>query len=171
MNRNAWMPLFVFVILLGVAGARLGQPEPPLSSALEGKPLPAFSLPLLEGGERLTPETLAGRPAILNVFGSWCVACVAEHPIWAEVSKRVAVYGIAWMDEPAKTKAWLAQRGNPYTAVGVDTDSRFALDMGVAGAPESYLISPDGRIVAKIPGPVTEAVWRDTLLPALEAMK
>jgi DsbE subfamily thiol:disulfide oxidoreductase len=166
-RMGLWLPLAALVLLLGVSALRLNRTEAPLPSPLLGKPLPEFALPRLDGGE-LTAASLRGRAAVINVFASWCVACVAEHPVWFEAAKEAEIVGIAWMDDPDKTRAWLAERGNPYRAVGVDRDSRVALDLGVTGAPETYVVA-DGRIVFKYAGVVTPDIWRRDIRPLLEA--
>jgi cytochrome c biogenesis protein CcmG/thiol:disulfide interchange protein DsbE len=162
-----WLPLAALLLLLAAAGLRLSRPETPLPSPLVGKPLPDFVLPRLDGGE-IAAASLRGRSVVLNVFASWCVACAAEHPVWMDVSKETEVVGIAWMDDPDKTRAWLAERGNPYRVVGVDRDSRVALELGVTGAPETYVISAKGRVLFKQTGPITWDVWRRRIRPLLE---
>lgn len=166
-RMGLWLPLAALVLLLGVSALRLNRAEAPLPSPLLGKPLPEFVLPRLDGGE-LTAASLRDRAVVLNVFASWCVACVAEHPVWMDISKEAEIVGIAWMDDPDKTRAWLAERGNPYRAVGLDRDSRVALDLGVTGAPETYVISAKGRILFKHTGPVTWDIWRRRIRPLLE---
>lgn len=168
---TTWLPLLAFVVLLGLVATRIGKTEPPLPSPLIGQPLPAFSLPLLDGEGRLTPDALKGRAVVLNVFGSWCVACVEEHPVLLEAAKTAEIVGIAWRDDPAKTREWLAKRGNPYRVVGLDPDSRAAVDLGITGAPESFVVGPDGRVALKITGVITPAIWRDRVAPLLESLK
>lgn len=171
MRLRLWVPLIAFAGLLLAVGLHLnGQRDEPIPSPLVGKPLPDFSLARLDGGAPLTRADLAGKVTILNVFGSWCVACVEEHPQWMAVKDKAEIYGIAWRDEPGKTREWLARRGNPYVAVGLDPDSRAAVDLGVTGAPETYVIGRDGRIALKIAGPVTPVLWRDTLAPLLREL-
>ncbi len=166
-----WLPLAAFAALLAVVGFRVGKPEAPLPSPLVGKPLPAFSLPLLEGEGRLNSADFAGRAVLVNVFGSWCVACVEEHPVLLEAARSAEIVGIAWRDKPEDTRAWLAKRGNPYRAVGVDADSRAVLDLGVTGAPETFVVGPDGRVAFKLTGVMTPEIWRDRIRPLLESLK
>jgi len=168
---TTWVPLLAFAILLGLVATRIGKSEPPLPSPLIGKPLPAFSLPLLDGEGELSPASLKGRAVVLNVFGSWCVACVEEHPVLLEASKSAEIVGIAWRDDPAKTRAWLERRGNPYTRVGLDPDSRAVVDLGVTGAPETFVVAPDGRIALKITGIVTRDIWLNRIAPLLEKLR
>lgn len=168
---TTWAPLFAFAILLGLVATRIGKTEPPLPSPLVGKPLPGFALQRLDGQGTLTPEAFRGRAVVLNVFGSWCVACVEEHPVLLEAAKTAEIVGIAWRDDPVKTEEWLNRRGNPYAVVGLDPDSRAAIDLGVTGAPESFVIAPDGRVALKITGIITAEIWRGRIAPLLESLK
>lgn len=168
---TTWVPLLAFAILLGLVATRIGKTEPPLPSPLIGKPLPAFSLQRLDGEGTLTPAALKGRAVVLNVFGSWCVACIEEHPVLLDAAKTTEIVGIAWRDDPVKTEEWLSRRGNPYSIVGLDPDSRAAIDLGITGAPETFVIAPDGRIALKITGIVTRAIWESRIAPLLETLK
>ncbi len=168
---TTWVPLLAFALLLGLVATRIGKTEPPLPSPLVGKPLPAFSLQRLDGQGALTPASFAGRAVVLNVFGSWCVACIEEHPVLIEAAKTAEIVGIAWRDDPVKTEEWLARRGNPYAVVGLDPDSRAAIDLGVTGAPETFVVAPDGRVALKITGIVTREIWRERIAPLLESLK
>lgn len=171
MRAKLWLPLAGFAVLLAVVGLRIGKTEAPLPSPLLGKPLPEFSLPLLEGGGTLSSADLKGRAVLVNVFGSWCVACVEEHPVLLEAAKTAEIVGIAWRDKPEATRAWLAKRGNPYRAVGLDPDSRAVLDLGVTGAPETFVVAPDGRVAYKLTGVMTPEIWRERIRPLLETLK
>ncbi len=168
---TTWVPLLAFAILLGLVATRIGKTEPPLPSPLVGKPLPGFALQRLDGLGTLTPESFKGRAVVLNVFGSWCVACVEEHPVLLEAAKTAEIVGIAWRDDPVKTEEWLDRRGNPYAVVGLDPDSRAAIDLGVTGAPESFVVAPDGRVALKITGIITPEIWRNQVAPLLERLK
>jgi cytochrome c biogenesis protein CcmG, thiol:disulfide interchange protein DsbE len=168
---TTWAPLLAFAILLGLVATRIGKTEPPLPSPLVGKPLPEFALQRLDGQGTLTPEAFKGRAVVLNVFGSWCVACIEEHPVLLEASKSAEIVGIAWRDDPVRTEEWLDRRGNPYSVVGLDPDSRAAIDLGVTGAPESFVIAPDGRVALKITGIITPEIWRNQVAPLLERLK
>lgn len=171
MRAKLWLPLAGFAVLLAVVGLRIGKTEAPLPSPLLGKPLPGFSLPLLEGDGTLSSADLKGRAVLVNVFGSWCVACVEEHPVLLEAAKTAEIVGIAWRDKPEATRAWLAKRGNPYRAVGLDPDSRAVLDLGVTGAPETFVVAPDGRVAYKLTGVMTPEIWRERIRPLLETLK
>ena len=169
-----WLPLAMFFALVALLAAgvwlsRRGDREA-LPSPLIGKPAPAFRLPVLhEPGRLVTGEELRGAPYVLNVWGSWCPECRVEHPVitrFAE-TKRVRVIGYNWKDEHADAMRWLAQFNNPYWLVLVDYDGKTAIDWGIYGAPETFLVDGDGIVRWKHVGPMTDAVVRDELLPAL----
>jgi len=163
-----------FVGLIGLMGygvLRSGDANRDvLPSVLIGKPAPEFSLPVLHDPSiQAGSAQLRGAPYLFNVWGSWCAACREEHPVltrFAE-SKRVRVVGYNWKDEPADALRWLEQFGNPYFVVLADREGRYALDWGVTGAPETFLVDGAGVIRWKHTGPLTQAVIDAELLPAL----
>jgi len=112
---------------------------------------------------------LKGQPFLLNVWGSWCVECQAEHPVMTRFAetKRLRVVGYNWKDERADALRWLEQFGNPYMVVIADEDGRAAIDWGIYGAPESFLVDANGIIRWKHVGPLTDVIIRNELLPAL----
>ena len=145
-----------------------------LPSALIGKPAPAFDLPLLHApGQRLKLSDLRGKPFVLNVWGSWCPECRVEHPVISRFAytKRVRFVGYNLKDENADARAWLEQFGNPYTDVVVDLDGRAALDWGIYGAPETFLVDAAGIVRWKHVGPVDDAIIRDELVPLLDKLE
>jgi cytochrome c biogenesis protein CcmG/thiol:disulfide interchange protein DsbE len=139
-------------------------------SPLIDKPAPDFTLPLLyEPTNTLSRTQLLGAPYLLNVFGSWCVTCQDEHPVLMAYAKKfgVRLIGMDWKDEPDTAKRWLAQFGNPYETIIVDTDGKAGIDFGVYGAPETYLVDAQGVIRFKHIGNLTpESIERD-LRPAI----
>lgn len=169
------LPVALFAALaitLGVLTlqSREGRDPSLIPSALIGKPVPQFALPAIAeaipGG--FTTADLAGRLTLVNVFASWCVPCLAEHPLVTRLAEEgYAVYGLNYRDEPAKAAQWLATHGNPYTAVGADTEGRIALDWGVTGVPETFIIDAQGRILFKQTGPMTPQVLEEDILPRL----
>lgn len=173
-RTGRWLPLAVFaalVLLLG-AGVWLSRKtdRDALPSPLIGKPAPAFSLPVLhEPGRMLTLDQLKGQPFVLNVWGSWCVSCRIEHPVLTRFAetRRVRVVGYDWKDEPADALAWLQQFGNPFWVVVTDYEGRYAIDWGIYGAPETYLVDAAGIIRWKHVGPLDDAIVESELLPAL----
>ena len=145
-----------------------------LPSPLIGKPAPEFSLPVLhEPGRLVSSQDLRGQPYLLNVWGSWCVECRVEHPVLTRFAetKRVRVVGYNWKDEPADALRWLEQFGNPYWLVLVDYDGRKAIDWGIYGAPETFLVDGTGIIRWKHVGALTEDVIADELMPALQQVE
>ncbi len=140
-------------------------------SALIGKAPPDFSLPPLEGADRpgLSAADLhgQGRPVLVNFFASWCVPCVIEHPQMMRLSRAgVPVFGVAYKDKPQDSLGFLQRHGNPYARLGVDLPGRVAIDWGLYGVPETYLIDKSGVIRWRWAGPVTE----DTLTQDLEPL-
>ncbi len=143
-----------------------------INSPLLGKPAPSFALTdLLDAQHTFDASTLKGSWHLLNVWGTWCPECAAEHATLLEIQKegRVAIVGLDWKDDDAAAKAWLAQRGNPYVSVPVDRDGKVAIDYGVYGAPESFLINPEGIVVEKQIGGIDMPTWRRKFLPHLDA--
>ena len=171
---RALLPLGLF-LLLGIAFA-IGLTKDPrrMTSELIDKPFPQFSLTeLYDESELLTEQMMRGRVSLINVFGSWCVACNVEHPVLMDIAKNneVRLIGMDWRDERDKAKRWLAQRGDPYTKVIFDDESVLAIKLGVTGAPESFITDKMGNIRYKHVGVITPDIWRETLLPIVETLK
>ena len=145
-----------------------------LPSALIDRPAPDFLLPVLHDPSiQVGAAKLRGAPYLLNVWGSWCAACREEHPVltrFAE-SRRVRVVGYNWKDEPEDALRWLEQFGNPFFVVVADKEGRYALDWGVAGAPETFLVDASGIVRWKHTGPLTDEVVSNSLLPALKQVE
>jgi len=155
-------------------GMSTGSYDPKgVPSALIGKPAPTFDLPPLAGADRPGLATAdlrgAGRPVLVNFFASWCVPCVIEHPQLMKLARDgVPVLGIAYKDKPADALGFLQKHGMPFTRLGVDQAGRAAIDWGLYGVPESYLIDRDGIIRWRWAGPLTEDTLRQELLPLLQ---
>jgi cytochrome c biogenesis protein CcmG/thiol:disulfide interchange protein DsbE len=163
------VPAAIFVALAGVlyVGVVHSPNKSTMQSALLGKDVPDFSLPVLGSpGMNLTKAQLAGRPWVLNVWGTWCVACREEHETLLAISKQNAMplVGLNWKDEDDAATDWLKQLGNPYSVVAVDRDGRTAINFGVYGAPETFFIDADGRVQYRHVGPMTEEVWQREFL-------
>jgi cytochrome c biogenesis protein CcmG, thiol:disulfide interchange protein DsbE len=168
------LPLAAFVLLLVVlmVGLKRAPDKSILPSPLIGKPVPQFTLPnLFDNTQPVSSESLKGRWLLVNVWGTWCVECRAEHEVLLQIKQqaRVPILGIDWKDQNEDALAWLAQLGNPYERVATDRDGRVAIDWGVYGAPESFLISPAGTVVYKHIGAMTEQVWDSEFLPRVNA--
>ncbi|MCC8469181.1 DsbE family thiol:disulfide interchange protein [Xanthomonas phaseoli] len=175
---NRLLPLLGFVLLaalFGVGILRTMQHNPrEVPSPLIGKPAPAFSLPRLDlPAQRVSREQLLGEPYVLNVFGSWCAECVHEHPVLMAQASRLGVplIGYNYKDVPADATAWLARLGNPYAVVIADEAGQTAIDFGVYGAPETFLIDAQGMIRYKHIGVLTPETINDELLPAITALR
>jgi cytochrome c biogenesis protein CcmG/thiol:disulfide interchange protein DsbE len=182
------LPLIVFLALASLLGAGIWLSRNPdreaLPSTLIGKRAPGFELPLLATDASESPSAatassaaprivrsaeFAGAPYVLNVWGSWCVNCREEHPVVAELAKRgiVKVIGYDYHDDPEDAQRWLAQFGDPYALVVSDVEGRTALDWGIYGAPETYLVDAQGIVRWKHVGPLTDEIVAHELLPLL----
>jgi len=167
-----WLPLLAFAALaaLLLAGVLMnsGKDTSAIDSPLLGKPVPQFSLPVLgDPARRLGKADFQGKPYLLNVWGSWCVNCRDEHPLLLALQKsgRIALVGYNYKDTPEEAQRWLQAFGNPYSVVLADEEGRVALDFGIYGAPESYLVDAQGTVRWKHVGPITDAVLAAELEP------
>lgn len=180
--RGRWGVILPFAIFAGLAGLfwfalQTGDPSK-LPSALIGKPVPEFALPPLEGlksdgGEKVqgfaASDLATGAPTIVNVFASWCVPCLEEHPMLMALAGKpgIRIYAINYKDDPASARRFLGRYGNPFSRVGTDNLGRTAIDFGVYGVPETYVISGDGKIAYRHVGPLTEEAITTKILPLL----
>jgi cytochrome c biogenesis protein CcmG/thiol:disulfide interchange protein DsbE len=161
------------VIFIGVGiGLAVGLTRDPgqLPSALIDQPVPAFELPPIDGrdGPGFSSADLAGRVSLVNVFASWCVPCRVEHPLlMALADEGVAIYGIDYKDPADKAAGWLAEFGDPYRAIGADQDGRVAIDWGVYGVPETFVVDAEGRIRHRHVGPLQPRDIEETIKPLL----
>ncbi|TRL36974.1 DsbE family thiol:disulfide interchange protein [Rhizobium straminoryzae] len=171
------IPLLVFAGFAAIAGKMLydqdvnGLDVAAIPSALIGKPAPSLSLPPLEGSETpaLTDAAIRGKLTLVNVFASWCVPCRQEHPLLKQLATdpRLTIVGINYKDRNDNALRFLGELGNPYRAIGVDPNGKAAIDWGVYGIPESYLVGTDGTILYKRVGPFDERSVTQDLLPAI----
>jgi cytochrome c biogenesis protein CcmG, thiol:disulfide interchange protein DsbE len=171
MNRFV-LPLAAFALLLLVliAGLRHAPEKGIIVSPLLGKQAPQFSLPgLLDDTSPLQAQTLRGHWSLLNVWGTWCQECRAEHETLLQIKQqgKVPIFGIDWKDDDTQARVWLSELGNPYERVGADREGRVAIDWGVYGAPESFLINPAGTVVYKHVGALTPQIWEQEFLSRL----
>jgi len=152
------LPLLTLAIMAGFFAwsLRSGRDPASIGSALVGREVP---------DRALVP---AGKPVLVNFFASWCTPCLAEHPLFTRLKERegAVIIGIAWKDKPDATRAWLKRLGDPFARIGVDQDGKLALDWGLSGVPETYLVDGQGIVRLHFRGPITE---RDlgTILPLL----
>jgi len=167
-------PLLIFAAIGFAFFAGLQRNPAYIPSELIDQPLPKFDLAPIAGFDRgLSSSEIKGDVALINVFASWCPPCRIEHPFLMELSRNgsIPLYGINWKDKPGDGTAWLNRFGNPYNGIGDDADGRVAIDLGVTGAPETFIVDREGRVRYKYVGPITPDVWRRTLAPMIEELK
>lgn len=160
--------LFAGLALMFFIGMQRDDPDG-LPSALAGKQAPAVQLTQLGEGAPFTDATLR-EPGVklVNYWASWCAPCRAEHPMLeALAAEGIPIYGANYKDKPEHALAFLAELGNPYAAMGADEAGRMALNWGVYGVPETYVIDGDGKILLRFAGPITARALQDTIRPAL----
>jgi cytochrome c biogenesis protein CcmG, thiol:disulfide interchange protein DsbE len=175
-----FLPLILFAVLAAIFALQLasGRDESIIPSALIGKPAPGVVLPavtgLMKDGQPvpgLDPAKFKGQVTLVNIFGSWCVPCRQEHPLLMKLAqdKRFVLTGLNYKDKPENAAGFLNDLGNPYASVGADLNGRAAIEWGVYGVPETFLIGRDGIIAYKHVGPFSEETIRTQLMPAIEA--
>ncbi len=166
------LPLLAFAAIAGWFWLGLAPNRNPsaVPSVMIGKHIPQFDLPALASGSPgLKSSELKGRVTLISFFASWCVPCRAEHPLLFTLAedKRIEIDGIAYNDKPEKTNAYLNELGNPYSQVVVDQSGRTAIDFGLTGVPETYLVDRDGVIRFHLAGPLSEDVIEGQLKPLI----
>ena len=175
MRRLIYLVPLVLVAALGIFFYfQLGNDPQKLPSALLDKPLPVFSLPPIEGqsGNGLSNVSLDGKVALLNVWASWCPPCHAEHPILMSIAQTgMPIYGVNYKDKPEDAARFLTQLGNPYVAIGSDRDGKLAIDLGVYGYPETFIVDRKGIIRYRHAGPINKPDWDKTLLPIVQKLQ
>ncbi|TCV97539.1 cytochrome c biogenesis protein CcmG/thiol:disulfide interchange protein DsbE [Luteibacter rhizovicinus] len=171
------LPLLAFLLLASLFGFGIWwntqHDQHEIVSPLINQPAPDFQLPVLgDDARKVGKASLLGKPYLLNIFGSWCIECVHEHPMLMTDAKTlgIALVGYNYKDEPDAANAWIAEHGNPFDVIVADRDGRQALDFGVYGAPETFLIDAKGFIRYKHVGPLTPDVMTTELKPAVEAL-
>jgi cytochrome c biogenesis protein CcmG/thiol:disulfide interchange protein DsbE len=163
---------FVALALLFAFGLNPKRDIHALPSPLIGKPAPQFALTDVLDAERVVSNSgLQGQVYVLNVWATWCVPCREEHESLLAISQThlVPLIGLDWKDNRERSKLWLQQLGNPYQAVAFDGDGRAAIDWGVYGAPETYLIGKDGKVLFKFISPMTQQIWDEEFVPRIAA--
>lgn len=168
------VPAIAFVGLILAFGVSLNRNPSEVPSALIGKPVPEFSLAPVKGRTPgLSAADLRGDVSVVNVFASWCVACRKEHPLLMRMREQglVPVHGLNYKDKPDDAARWLDTMGDPYTRTGADLDGRVAIDWGVYGVPETYVIDREGRIAFKQIGAITPEILEGTILPLIARLR
>ena len=167
------LPIAVFALVIAAFMGGLGRDPSRLPSTLINKPLPAFDLPPVRGGDiGLNSTTLTGQPYLLNVFASWCVSCRIEHPVLLQLQAAgVPVIGLDWKDEAVDGAKYLAQNGDPYQRAGNDRSGRAGIDLGVAAVPETFIVDRHGRVRYKQIGPIAPQDWEQTIKPLMDRLR
>jgi DsbE subfamily thiol:disulfide oxidoreductase len=166
-------PILLFIIIGTFLWRGLYGDPSIIPSVLIDKPAPGFDLPPAFPGIRgISSADIAGKVVLINFFASWCIPCHAEHPFLADVAKTgsLVIIGVDYKDRPDELRAWLDRDGNPYQAIGSDSEGRAGIDFGVSGVPESYLIDKQGRIRYKQIGPFDGNMLAQTLLPLAQEL-
>jgi cytochrome c biogenesis protein CcmG/thiol:disulfide interchange protein DsbE len=164
------VPVGVFAALVAFLYIGLGRDKETLPSPLIGKPAPIFELPRVDDPSRkVSNRDFAGKPYVLNVWGTWCVGCRQEHDTLLEIARRaeIPLLGLDWNDDLEMAQRWLRELGDPYVASAYDGEGRAAIDWGIYGAPETFLIDAKGIIVQKHIGPMTLEVWQRDFVPLM----
>jgi cytochrome c biogenesis protein CcmG/thiol:disulfide interchange protein DsbE len=167
-------PVAVFVVVAGFFAYGLTLNPSEIPSVLIGKPVPDFALPPVEGRTLgLSAGDLKGEVSLLNVFASWCTECRREHPLLMRLREDniVPVHGLNYRDRPEDARDWLDGLGDPYTRTGADLDGRVAIDFGVYGVPETFVIDKSGRIAHKHIGAMNVGVLETKILPLVETLR
>ena len=166
------LPILVFIIFVGLAFVGMQREDPnALPSMAAGQSAPKVQLQPLEGNVPFAQNDLSsGGVKLVNFWASWCAPCRAEHPTLIDLSQQgIPVYGVNYKDDPANAMAFLNELGNPYTLAGSDPEARMALDWGVYGLPETFILGPDGTVLLRVTGPLTQRNLKTRVLPAIKA--
>ena len=171
------VPFLLFLVLAGFFLRDLlrkeeGKNELTLPSPLINQPFPAFNLPSVpDAQQHVSRDDLLGKPALVNIWATWCVACRVEHPVLNKLSAQgVVIHGVNYKDDNAAAQKWLRDFHNPYQLNISDTDGRLGLDLGVYGAPETFLIDAQGIVRYKFIGVIDEKVWERELAARYQAL-
>ncbi len=164
------IPAGVFAVLVGFFVVGLYRDPSQVPSPLIGKQAPAYTLPRVEDPAlQISNSDFAGKKHLVNVWATWCVECRREHAVLLEIARQnvVPIVGLDWKDELPLAQQWLQQLGNPYVATAFDPEGRVAIDFGVYGAPETFLIDEQGKVLYKQIGTLTMEIWEQEFLPRI----
>jgi cytochrome c biogenesis protein CcmG/thiol:disulfide interchange protein DsbE len=168
------LPVVIFALLVIFFWVGLGRDPSYVPSPLVGKTAPSFALPQLGNpASELTDAAFKGQVSLLNVWATWCTGCRQEHDTLLRIAREndVPIFGLNWKDDVPQALQWLQQLGDPYTATGVDADGREAINWGVYGAPETFLIDANGVILYKHIAPLTMEIWEAEFVPRIQAAR
>lgn len=175
MKTTVWrlLPFLLFGLLVIFLWRGLSLDPQELPSVQLGQSLPAFNLPVLGGAPQgFTPAQFQGKIALLNVWASWCAACVEEQAFLMKLAENgTPIYGLNYKDEPRNALSWLDIWGNPYQLIGQDGKGKVAIDLGVYGAPETFLIDAKGVIRFRHVGLLDEKTWTQEFLPRIHQLR
>ena len=168
-----WVPLGLFLVIGLVLWKGLHQDPRKLKSTLIGRSFPAFQAPALQADKVVTEKDWRGRVVVLNVFSSWCLSCQIEHPVLMELSRQSSALwvGLDYMDDQAAAVDFLRSRGSPFEQVLQDPEGKLAINLGVYGVPETFVIDKKGVIRYRHAGPLTDAIWQQELKPLLARLR
>ncbi|MEN6668993.1 DsbE family thiol:disulfide interchange protein [Psychrobacter sp. B38] len=163
------IPLIVFLALIVMLYLRLGKPTDIVTNTALERPVPAFELPLLSDTSRImTNDNLPDKPFLMNIWGSWCPTCVIEHPFLMQLEERgVNLVGVNYKDDIGDALGYLNRGGDPFSMSIQDLSGQFALDLGLTGAPETFVVDGDGVIRQHIIGEINEVNWQSRIAPCL----
>ena len=163
------IPLIIFIGLMIILYMRLGKPVEIVTNTALERPVPAFELPLLSDTTRtMNNDNLPKQPFLINIWGSWCPTCIVEHPFLMQLKERgVNIVGVNYKDEIGNALSYLNQRGDPFSMSIQDLSGQFALDLGLTGAPETFVVGGDGIIRQHIIGEINEENWQNRITPCL----
>ncbi|MCH8099460.1 MAG: DsbE family thiol:disulfide interchange protein [Proteobacteria bacterium] len=169
MNRFL-LPLIAVVLMIPILILGLNTDPRKLPSPYIGKPAPQFELPgLKDPSITVSTASLEGRMTLVNIWATWCVGCRAEHQFLMQLAQQgtIPIYGINWRDSRKQALSWLEQLGDPYVVSGFDADARVGIDWGAYGAPESFLVNPQGIVLYRFAGPLNQAIWEREFQPRI----
>lgn len=173
MTWSRILPVGVFLVLVVFLAIGLTRDPSVIPTEMIDREMPDFELPeLRQDGVTLSTDDLIGETVLVNVFGSWCVACLQEHPTLMQLSRdsTVRIVGVNWRDKREDALTWLEKHGDPYVDIIFDAESDLVIEMGVTGAPETFVLDPNGRIRYKQVGPITPDVWKNAIRPVIDAI-
>ena len=174
MSWSRIVPVGLFLVLVVFLAIGLTRDPSVIPTEMIDREMPAFELPELREDDVMVSEAdLVGDIALVNVFGSWCVACLQEHPTLMELARgdSIKIVGVNWRDKQQDALDWLDEHGDPYDTIIFDAESDLVIEIGVTGAPETFVLDPTGRIRYKQIGPITPEVWENTIRPVIAAIE
>ena len=169
-HKLSVLPISIFLVILYFLFSGLSKDPTLIPSPLIGKPVPEFSSTTLFEKKTITNTDLLGETYILNVWGSWCYGCSIEHDFIMDINskKTIKIYGLNYKDKRFAAISWLEKKGNPYQSIIFDDTGSIAIDFGVYGAPETFLINDEGIVIHKHIGPIDQAYYKKIILPVIE---